>query len=325
MSKPAKCLVTGAAGFIGSHLVDRLLDRGATVVGIDNMKLGRRANLAAALQDARFTFHQADVNDLPAIVKIVADEGGAAPFDMAWHLAANSDIRAGGADTNVDLRDTFLTTHHLLQVMRSQGISRLAFASTSAIYGVHPGLLVEDLGPLFPISNYGAMKLASEAAISAALEAHLKQVWIFRFPNVVGSRATHGAIFDFAQKLRKNPAELEVLGDGSQEKPYFHVADLVDAMLFIVDRAEAPLNFYNIGTAGSITTVKYLAEAVVQRMSPGAKIRYTGGSKGWVGDVPKFNYSVEKLKALGWSPKLTSNEAVDRAVAEIVAEVQAQS
>jgi UDP-glucose 4-epimerase len=324
MSTPGKCLVTGAAGFIGSHLIDRLLERGAIVVGIDNLKLGRRDNLAAALQNSRFTFHEADVNDVPAISKILADEGKSAPFDMAWHLAANSDIRAGGADTDVDLRDTFLTTHHLLKAMRALGIPRLAFASTSAIYGVHPGMMVETLGPLFPISNYGAMKLASEAAISAALEAYLKQVWIFRFPNVVGSRATHGAIYDFAQKLKRNPAELEVLGDGSQEKPYFHVADLVDAMLFIVGHADAPLNFYNIGTAGSITTVKHLAEAVVQRMSPGAKIRYTGGNRGWVGDVPKFNYSVEKLKGLGWSPKLTSNEAVDRAVAEIVAEVVAQ-
>jgi UDP-glucose 4-epimerase len=164
------------------------------------------------------------------------------------------------------------------------------------------------------------MKLASEAALSAALESFLKRVWIFRFPNVVGSRATHGAIYDFAQKLKANPAELEVLGDGSQEKPYFHLNDLVDAMLFIVEHAQVPLNYYNIGTVGSVTTVRYLAEAVVRRMSPGAKIRYTGGTKGWVGDVPKFNYSVEKLQQLGWSPRLTSNQAVDRAVEEIVSE-----
>jgi len=316
-----KCLVTGAAGFIGSHLIDRLLERGETVLGLDNMKLGRRANLAKALENPRFKFVEQDVNDVAGVMKLVASESKAAPFTAAWHMAANSDIRAGVTDPDVDLNCTFLTTHNLLKVLREHQIPRLAFASTSAIYGVHPGLLHEGIGPLFPISNYGAMKLASEAAISAALEAHLKRVWIFRFPNVVGSRSTHGVIYDFAQKLKKNPAELEVLGDGSQEKPYLHAGDLIEAMLYIADHATEPLNCFNIGTAGSATTVRYIAEAVIQRQSPRAKIRYTGGSKGWVGDVPKFNYSIEKLQKLGWSPRLTSNHAVDRAVEEIVAEV----
>jgi UDP-glucose 4-epimerase len=317
-----KCLVTGAAGFIGSHLIDRLLERGATVLGLDNMKLGRRANLRAALKNPRFKFVEQDVNDAARVTELVAAESKSGPFEVAWHLAANSDIRSGMADPDVDLRDTFLTTHHLLKVAREQKIPQVAFASTSAIYGVHPGVLQESLGPLFPISNYGAMKLASEAALSAALEAHLKRVWIFRFPNVVGSRSTHGVIYDFAQKLKKNPAELEVLGDGSQAKPYFHVHDLVEAMLFITDHAEEPLNFFNIGTADSVTTVRYIAEAVVKQQSPGAKIHYGGGHKGWVGDVPKFSYSIEKLKKLGWSPRLTSDQAVDKAVSETVAEVQ---
>jgi UDP-glucose 4-epimerase len=185
---------------------------------------------------------------------------------------------------------------------------------------VQPDKLVEDVGPLFPISNYGAMKLASEGCISAALEAYLQKAWIFRFPNVVGSRSTHGVIYDFVQKLKANPNELEVLGDGLQEKPYFHVSDLIDAMLLIVERASEKLNYFNIGTADTATTVRYIAERVVNRMSPGAGIRYTGGSKGWVGDVPKFNYSIEKLKRLGWAPRLSSNAAVDRAVEEVVAE-----
>jgi UDP-glucose 4-epimerase len=302
-------------------LIDRLLADGATVLGVDNMKLGRRANLAQALPNPRFKFVEHDVNDVAGVTRIVAAESASQPFDRAWHLAANSDIRSGVADPDVDLRDTFLTTFNLLKVLRELKIPEIAFSSTSAIYGVHPGLLHEDLGPLFPISNYGVMKLASEAAISAALEAYLKRVWIFRFPNVVGSRSTHGVIYDFAQKLKKNPGELEVLGDGSQEKPYFHVTDLVEAMLYITDHAAEPLNFFNIGTADSISTVRYIAEAVVRRQSPQAKIRYTGGSKGWVGDVPKFKYSIDKLKKLGWSPRLTSNQAVDRAVDEIVGEV----
>ncbi len=322
-SAPNKCLVTGAAGFIGSHLVDRLLERGQTVVGLDNLKLGTLSNLARARENPRFRFFQADVNDTAAVSRLLAAESASGPFAMAWHLAANSDIRAGVVDPDVDLRDTFLTTHNLLKALREHRILRVAFASTSAIYGVHPAKLTEDLGPLFPISNYGAMKLASEAALSAALESFLERVWIFRFPNVVGSRATHGAIYDFARKLKANPAELEVLGDGTQEKPYFHVADLVEAMLFIVERASEPLNYYNIGTADSVTSVRQMAEAVVREMAPGAKIRYTGGSKGWVGDVPRFSYSVEKLRRLGWSPRLTSDQAVERAVREIVQETQA--
>jgi UDP-glucose 4-epimerase len=314
------CLVTGAAGFIGSHLVDALLARGASVTGIDNLKLGLRKNLALALKNPRFKFFEADMNDLPACGKIISGQSKSAPFAVAWHMAANSDIRSGVADSDVDFRDTFLTTYNLLKLMREYKILRLAFASTSAIYGDLKQKLTEDIGPLFPISNYGTMKLASEAAISAAAESFLERAWIFRFPNVVGSRATHGAIFDFIHKLKKNPVELEVLGDGTQEKPYFHVADLIDAMLFITDHAQDKFNFFNIGTSDTVTTVRYLAETTGRAAAPKAKIRYTGGNRGWVGDVPKVDYSVEKLKKLGWSPRLTSNQAVDRAVAEIVAE-----
>lgn len=309
-----KCLVTGAAGFIGSHLIDALLARGCTVVGIDNMKLGRTNNLDHAREHAAFRFHEADLNDLDTCRRIVAAEK--TPFDMVWHLAANSDIRAGVSDPDVDLRDTFLTTHNTLKLMREFHIPRLAFASTSAIYGMQTGLLVEDMGRLFPISNYGAMKLASEAAISAALESYLQQVWIFRFPNVVGSRATHGAIYDFLMKLRNNPSELEVLGDGSQEKPYLHVSELVDAMLFIRDNAKEKLNFFNIAPEQGVTTVRRIAEMVVQQAAPNARIRYTGGARGWVGDVPKFRYATDKLKTLGWSPKLNSDAAVELAVRE---------
>jgi len=322
MTNPLKCLVTGAAGFIGSHLVDRLLERGATVVGLDNLKLGRLANLKSALKHPQFRFYEADVTDDPSCRKVLAEVSQKQPVDEAWHMAANSDIRAGLANPDIDLNDTFLTTYHLLKLMREFRIARIAFASTSAIYGEHLGRMMESTGPLLPISNYGAMKLASEAAISAATEAFLQRSWIFRFPNVVGNRSTHGVIYDFAQKLKKNPTELEVLGDGQQEKPYFHVADLLDAMLFIHDNGNDKLNYFNIGPAGSATTVRYIAEAVIQEMSPAARIHYTGGSKGWVGDVAKFNYSVDKLNALGWQPKLASNQAVDRAVREIVAEAR---
>ncbi len=314
--KRASCWVTGAAGFIGSHLVDRLLARGHRVVGVDNLVLGRRSNLMQAMQNPHFSFGALDVNDYEASLRFLREQTTAAPIQTVWHLAANSDIQAGGRDPDVDLRLTFLTTYQVLRLMQTLGIPHLVFASTSAIYGAHDVALKEDTGPLFPVSNYGAMKLASEAIISAALERFLQRAWICRFPNVVGSRATHGAIYDFLQKLRANPAELEVLGDGTQEKPYLHVSELLDAMLFLFDHSQDRLNFYNIAPEAGATTVRAIAEAVVRAAAPGARIRYTGGPRGWIGDVPRFRYCTEKLKNLGWSPQLSSDEAVERAIRE---------
>jgi UDP-glucose 4-epimerase len=237
-------------------------------------------------------------------------------------MVANSDIAAGVADPNVDLKDTFLSTFNLLAAMREARIRTIAFASTSAVYGVHEQTLEETTGPLFPISNYGAMKLASEALISAAVESYLERAWIFRFPNVIGPRATHGIIFDLLTKLARQPADLEVLGDGTQQKPYLHVSELVEAMLWICEHANDPFNWFNIGPPDEGATVKEIAEAVQRQAAPSKPIRFTGGNKGWVGDVPKFRYSIEKLKRLGWSPQLTSRQAVERAVKEIHAEFQ---
>jgi UDP-glucose 4-epimerase len=312
----SKCLVTGAAGIIGSHLVDRLLAGGKRVIGIDNLVLGKRENLTAAFKSPQFLFKVLDINDYEPFLEFLRQESSSEQIDTVWHMAANSDIPAGVNNPDIDLTRTFMTTFHVLKAMQSLAIPQLCFASTSAIYGDLDRILTEDTGPLFPISNYGAMKLASEGVISAALERFLKHVWIFRFPNVVGGRATHGAIYDFIRKLQKNPQELEVLGDGSQEKPYLHVGELIDAMLFLFDRTKDRLNYFNIAPDGSATTVKSIAEAVVRALSPSARIRYTGGAKGWVGDVPKFRYSIEKLKTLGWRPQMTSNEAVERAVRE---------
>lgn len=314
------CVLTGAAGFVGSHLADRLLESGCRVMGVDNLRLGRPGNLAVARRHADFTFLESDVNDYAGNLAQWRAWQAERPIDMVWHLAANSDIRAGGADPSVDLTHTFLTTFHVLKLMRELGIPRLAFASTSAIYGAREGAVREDDGPWQPISNYGAMKLASEACITAALETHLQQAWIFRFPNVVGSRATHGVIYDFMDRLRDDPHALQVLGDGRQEKPYLHVAELVEAMLFIRERAGAKLNCFNIGPEGTATTVKRIAEAVVRRCAPGAAIRYTGGAQGWPGDVPRFQYSIDRLKQLGWQPRLTSDGAVDRAIEELARE-----
>ena len=317
MSK--QCLITGAAGFIGSHLADKLLAQGHRVFGVDNMVLGKRANLSAALQSPNFVFQELDINDLKAFREFLKAQTKGKPIDTVWHLAANSDIQASGTNPDIDLERTFLTTYNTLKMMQEFAIPQLVFASTSAIYGELAGALTEKSGPLHPISNYGAMKLASEGIITAALERFLKRAWIYRFPNVVGSRATHGAIYDFLKKLRKNPAELEVLGDGSQEKPYLHVSELIDAMVFLFQTQQNKLNVFNIAPDGSASTVKFMAEATVRLAAPGAKIRYTGGSKGWVGDVSKFEYSIDALKAAGWKPRLTSNETVELAIKENLA------
>jgi UDP-glucose 4-epimerase len=315
VNKPSTCLVTGAAGFIGSHLVDRLLAGGSRVIGIDDLSLGTMKNLEAASAHERFVFAKLDLNDLSSCEKFVAGQLNGGTAELVWHMAANSDISAGVNNPEIDLKATFLTTYNVVQLMHRLGLGRLAFASSSAIYGDHKSLLSEETGPLFPISNYGAMKLASEGVISAAVERFLEQAWIFRFPNVVGGRATHGVIFDFLKKLRKNSDELEVLGDGSQEKPYLHVSDLIDAMLFISQNAHSKLNCFNIAPT-SATTVRHIAEATVAVVAPGAKLRYTGGNRGWVGDVPKFAYSVDKLHRLGWHPRFTSNQAVETAIRE---------
>jgi UDP-glucose 4-epimerase len=318
-----RVLVTGAAGFIGSHLCDRLLAEGLAVAGIDNLSLGRMENLRGAVAHPAFVFWRGDVNDLAACGRWIAEAHAREPFEAVWHLAANSDIPAGVRDPRVDLEKTFLTTFNVLGYCRELRIPDFAFASTSAVYGEKRGPLHEDVGPLFPISNYGAMKLASEAAISAGTETYLRRTWVFRFPNVVGSRATHGAIYDFIRKLRATPGTLEVLGNGRQEKPYMHVSDLVDAMWFIHSRTSERINYYNIAESRTTTRVSAMAESVVRQVSPSAQIRYTGGDKGWPGDVAQFQYSVEKLARLGWAPKLDSNQAVDLAVREIAAEIGA--
>ena len=218
------------SGFVGSHLVDRLLAEGYRVTAIDNLERGSRLHLAQAFRHSDFRFFEADLGDLEAFRTALEHTVQAGPLDCVWHMAANSDIGAGVENPEIDFRNTFLTTFHTLRTMRDFKIPRLAFASSSAVYRDHPGLLTEETGPMFPVSNYGAMKLASEACISAAVESFLDRAWIFRFPNVIGPRATHGIIYDLLHKLAKNPPSLEVLGDGSQTKPYLHVSELLDAM-----------------------------------------------------------------------------------------------
>ena len=302
-------LVVGGAGFIGSILVEEMLLKGVDIIVIDKLSLGS----ADYINTNKVEFHQVDINNVNQALEILKDR----KIDEVWHLAANSDIPAGVENMDVDLDDTFMSTVSILKIMKKIHCKKLYFASSSAVYGFNKSRLHEDIGPLLPISNYGAMKLSSEALISASLESFLDKVCIYRFPNVVGAPATHGVILDFIRKLKRDPTRLEVLGNGTQQKTYIHVSELVDAMLFINDNTRDEMNYYNIGAMDDGIYVKQIAEEVVKVVSPGAAINYQQGDRGWVGDVPRFYYTVDKLKKIGWSPSMSSLEAMQKAVNEI--------
>lgn len=313
-------LITGVAGFVGCNLASELIAKGHVVFGVDNLCRGRREHLASVIDHPRFAFVEVDMADLPAYRAAFQAFHAREPITEVWHMAANSDIPAGVHDANVDLRDTFMTTFNTLELMKAANVPVMAFASSSAIYGDLGCPLVEDIGPLLPISNYGAMKLASEAAISAACESHLERAFIFRFPNVIGVPATHGVMLDFVRKLAATPRRLDVLGNGTQQKGYLHVEELIDAMLFIRGNADEKVALFNIGAGDEGVTVRFIAEETVRECSPQAQIAYGEGNKGWVGDVPRFVYSIDKLRALGWKPTLGSAQAVQKAVRQIVAQ-----
>ena len=307
-----KVLVTGGAGFIGSHLCEALIEQGHGVVAIDNLLLGRREHLAHLLPHPDFAFDRQDLLDVDALRQMFQREA----FEAVFHLAANSDIQTSGEDPSRDLQLTFMTTYHVLLCMREYGVKPLVFSSSSAIYGELPTPLREDTGPLFPISHYGAAKLASEAFIASWCAQYGFQAWIFRFPNVVGERATHGVLVDLLDKLARNPHELEVLGDGTQQKPYLYVTDVVQAMLFTWQRAREPLNCFNIGVEGG-TKVSTIVEMILRELRVQPKIVYTGGRGGWPGDVPIVHYDTTKLRKLGWMAHYTSDEAVELAVKKL--------
>lgn len=304
-----KILVTGGAGFIGSHLDDALIARGHQITVVDNLVLGRRDNIAHLMDNPQFKFVEADILDTEAMHKVF-EEG---LFDMVYHLAANSDIQKGGKDPMVDYQLTFNTTFQILQLLKEFEIKKFFFASTSAIFGETYDVLSENYGPMNPVSNYGAGKLASEAFISAFSSTYDIQTWITRFPNVVGERFTHGVIYDFIHKLQKNPKELEVLGNGEQCKPYVYVKDLVDGILYVIDHACETYNVYMLGS-DSRTKVKEIAAMVIEEMGLDAHIRYTGGDRGWVGDVPEFRYDLSKVNKLGWVAPHNSNDSVRLAI-----------
>jgi len=311
-NKPQRHFITGGAGFIGSHLVDRLINSGE-ITAYDNLSSGKKEFTRHHLNKNNFHFVQADLLDFDTLNRAIANH------DIVFHLAANPDVRAGSTNTNLDLQQGTVATYNVLEAMMVNKISKIVFASSSTVYGeagIKP--VGEDYGPLLPISLYGASKLASEGLISAFCHLFDMQAWIFRFANVVGARSSHGVIFDFVNKLKQNPEELEILGDGTQRKPYLHIDDCIDGMLFALEHCHGKVNVLNLGCDTS-TDVTSIATMVVEAMGlSGVKFNYTGGSRGWRGDVPQVKFDITKMSQLGWKAKYSSDEAVRRAIEDMV-------
>jgi UDP-glucose 4-epimerase len=321
--------VFGGAGFIGKNLIESLLeDENVQVICVDNLSRGRASFLSNFLSNKRFSFIQADIADYNYFEFDFDYFGSEVDQTTVWHLVANSDIAAGVSDIGVDLKDTFTSTVNILRWMKLRGYKEICFASSSAIYGDHGyESLHEEIGNCYPISNYGAMKLASEAIISAACEDFLHNANVYRFPNVVGTPATHGVIYDFVKKLKTDPRVLAVLGDGSQKKSYLHVSDLVDAMIYIAVTAnhDQKFNVFNIGPLDEGIFVRDIAEIVANLYSPTPNIVFGSGNKGWVGDVPKFKYSIKKLENLGWQPSMGSRAAIELSAKQIYNQILAEN
>lgn len=303
-----KALITGGGGFIGSHLADRLLAEGWRVTTVD--RIGREdAWVLGHINSSHFDHVKCDITNAEEFTEI---SKGA---DHVFHLAANSDIRSGGRDPSVDMNNTLMTTRSVLDAVIRNRIPKLFFSSTSAVYGDKRNVsLNEETGDLRPISYYGAAKLASEALIHAYSYMNGFDALIFRFPNVVGPRLTHGVIFDFVKKLKADPTRLEILGDGMQRKQYIHVLDLVDAISMLSAKMKKGVELYNVSTE-SFTTVNEIAEIVCGRMGlRNVKFEYTGGQVGWKGDVPSFEYDIAKIKRTGWKYRYNSTETVRETV-----------
>ncbi len=309
-----RALVTGGAGFIGTHLVERLLNEGYEVICVDNFTLGKRENVDKFADNKNYKFYEIDIDDNETFCEKLKDE----KIDIVYHLAANSDIQKGGKNPEVDYEDTFMTTRGVLELMRRNGIKNLFFSSTSAIYGNEMDkMLTENLGGLLPISYYGGAKYASENFISSYSYMNDFNTMIFRFPNVIGPNLTHGVIYDFVKKLKANPKELEILGDGSQTKPYIYVLDLIDCIMYMTKDIPKGVSIYNVGVE-TATSVTRIADIVCEVLGyKDVKYNYTGGNVGWKGDVPKFQYDLTKIHNAGWHATHTSDEAVRETVEHI--------
>ncbi|MGC9553704.1 MAG: NAD-dependent epimerase/dehydratase family protein [Thermoplasmatota archaeon] len=307
-------LVTGGAGFIGSHLIDALMEQGHHVVCLDNFSSGRREFIAHRLEQG-LKLVEGDLLNPNHIRKAIKG------CDLVYHLAANPDVRRGAEDTNVHLEQNILATYNLLEEMRRQKIATIGFTSSSTVYGEAKEIPTpESYGPLVPISLYGASKLAAEALISSYCHTFDLTAVLYRFANVVGPRSTHGVTYDFVNKLRADPLQLEILGDGTQKKSYLYIEDCIQAMLFAMDNRQDRVEIFNMGSQDWVD-VRTIADIVAQEMNLSPSYVFTGGvdgGRGWKGDVKIMRLAIDKLRQMGWEPSCGSAEAIRRTARWII-------
>lgn len=309
-----RIFVSGGAGFIGSQLVDVLLEQGHEVTVYDNLSNGRREFIAGHEGKPGFTFLKEDMLDLPRLKEAVRGH------DLVWHFAANTDIIGSHEQPDRDLRDCMVATFNMIEAMRTEGVRDILFASTGAVYGniCAERTVSEEAGPLLPVSTYGAGKIGSEALISSYGHVYGIRGWMFRFGNVIGARMTHGVIYDFINKLKANPKELLIRGDGRQEKNYFLVEECLGGMAWAYRNVpmteDVPVDVFNLGTQ-TVSKVTTIAEVVREEMGlSDAEIRIEGTKKAWPGDQPRVHFSTERINRLGWKTRWSSDESVRIAV-----------
>jgi len=305
-------MVTGGAGFIGSHLVDALVTRGDNVIVIDSLRAGSEENIRGHLSQKNIRLHRHD---------LLEDgwQDSLSGIQRVYHLAADPDVRQSAVSPASQVQQNFFATWRVLEAMRKAAVPEIVFTSTSTVYGDATVIPTpEEYAPLEPVSVYGATKLACEALISSYCHSFSMQAWIYRFANIIGERSNHGVIWDFIHKLRQDPRALEILGDGRQSKSYLEVGACVDAMLYATGHSARRINTFNIGSEDWID-VRTIADLVVEGMGlSGVKYRFTGGERGWVGDVPRMQLSIQKLRELGWNPGIDSRESVKKSVSAML-------
>lgn len=304
-----KVVVTGGAGFIGSILAENLLSENIDVVVIDNLSNGEKNNVPEGAE-----FHKLDLNNTEKVEKILEND-----VDRVYHLAANADVKIQNEDRSEDIENGFLATQSLLEAMYSASVKDLVFTSSSTVYGEDVEIPTsEDYGPMAPISLYGATKLSAESLISAYAHSFGFEATVLRLANAIGGRSKKGVTYDFVKKLEDDSSELEVLGNGKQKKSYIHVDDCVDAILTTARNRENNFEVYNVGNKDSISVTR-IAEVVIEEYGSESEITYTGGEKGWTGDVPVMLLDISKIEdEKGWELSMASEEAVRQTAREVI-------